>query len=124
MDSAVIRAAIIEDELPAAAYLRHLLDATGRVEVVGTVSDARAGLQLCSWEQPDAAFVDIRLPGPDGMRLAARLAVLLHPPLVVFTTGYANHAPDAFDLGAIHYLLKPLVYAKVAEAVDRIEERL
>jgi DNA-binding LytR/AlgR family response regulator len=119
-----IRAVIIEDEPLAAQYLAALLDDTCQVEVVGTATESEAGLRLCAELRPDAAFVDINLPGRDGVSLATQLAMLPQPPHLIFTTGNANRATDAFRLAAVDYLLKPLDPEQVTEAVNRLLARL
>ena len=115
-----IRAVIIEDEPLAAQYLAQLLDDTCQVEVVGSATETEAGLRLCAELGPDAVFVDINLPGKDGVSLATQLAMLPQPPRLVFTTGNANRATDAFRLEAVDYLLKPLDPEQVTEAVYRL----
>src|SRR6476659_1278662 len=115
-----IRAVIIEDEPLAVQYLAALLDDTCQVEVVGTAAESEAGLRLCAELRPDAVFVDINLPGKDGLSLAKQLAMLPQPPRLVFTTGNANRATDAFRLEAVDYLLKPLDPEQVTEAVSRL----
>ena len=115
-----IRAVIIEDEPLAAQYLAKLLDETCQVEVVGSAAESEAGLHLCAELRPDAAFVDISLPGKDGVSLATQLAMLPQPPRLVFTTGNPNRATDAFRLEAVDYLLKPLDPEQVTEAVYRL----
>jgi DNA-binding LytR/AlgR family response regulator len=115
-----IRAVIIEDEPLAAQYLATLLDETYQVEVVGTASDSETGLQMCADLRPDAAFVDITLPGKDGVSMATQLAMLPQPPRLVFTTGNAGRATDAFRLEAVDYLLKPLDPDQVNESVKRL----
>jgi DNA-binding LytR/AlgR family response regulator len=115
-----IRAVIIEDEPLAAQYLATLLDDTCQVEVVGSATESEAGLRLCAELRPDAVFVDINLPGKDGVSLAKQLAMLPQPPRLVFTTGNANRATDAFRLEALDYLLKPLDPEQVGEAVNRL----
>jgi DNA-binding LytR/AlgR family response regulator len=115
-----IRAVIIEDEPLAAQYLAQLLDDTCQVEVVGTAGESEAGLRLCAELRPDAVFVDINLPGKDGVSLAKQLAMLPQPPRLVFTTGNANRATDAFRLEAVDYLLKPLDPEQVTDAVKRL----
>ena len=119
-----IRAVIIEDEPLAAQYLATLLDETCQVEVVGSATEAAAGLALCAQLRPDAVFLDIRLPGPDGVSLATQLAMLPQPPHLVFTTGHAERAPEAFRLAAVDYLLKPLDPEQVDEAVERLRAQL
>src|SRR4029077_4551180 len=115
-----IRAVIIEDEPLAAQYLAALLDDTCQVEVVGSATESEAGLRLCAELRPDVVFVDINLPGKDGVALAKHLAILPQPPRVFFATGSANRATDAFRLEAVDYLLKPLDPDQVAEAVNRL----
>ena len=115
-----IRTVIVEDEPLAAQYLATLLDDTCQVEVVATATDSEAGLRLCAELRPDAVFLDINLPGKDGLSLARQLAMLPQPPLLVFTTGMPGRAVDAFRLDAVDYLLKPLDPEQVAEAVNRL----
>jgi len=115
-----IRAVIVEDEPLAAQYLAALLDDTYQVEVVGSATESETGLRLCAELRPDAVFLDINLPGRDGVSLATQLAMLPQPPRLVFTTGDANRATDAFRLEAVDYLLKPLDPKQVTEAVNRL----
>jgi len=115
-----IRAVIIEDEPLAAQYLAALLDDTCQVEVVGSATESEAGLRLCAELRPDVVFIDINLPGRDGVSLARQLAMLPQPPRLVFTTGNAHRATDAFRLEAVDYLLKPLDPEQVTEAVNRL----
>jgi len=115
-----IRAVIIEDEPLAAQYLAALLDDTCQVEVLGTATESETGLQLCAELRPDAVFLDIKLPGKDGVSLATQLAMLPQPPRLVFTTGDASRATDAFRLDAVDYLLKPLDPTQVGESVNRL----
>ena len=115
---------IVEDEPLAAQYLHALLKQTGNVEVVGIAHEGHTGLYLCGETAPDAAFLDIHLPGPDGLALATHLSRLRRPPLIVFTTGHANRACEAFRVEAVDYLLKPLHPAQILETVARLQKRL
>src|ERR1700724_2415292 len=115
-----IRAVIIEDEPLAAQYLAALLDDTRQVENVGSAIGSEAGLRLCAELRPDAVFLDINLPGQDGISLATQLTMLPQPPLLVFTTGLPGRAADAFRMDAVDYLLKPLDPEQVAKAVNRL----
>ena len=80
------RAVTIEDELLAVQYLATLLDDTCQVEIVGSPAESEAGLRLCAERRPDVVFLDINLPGKDGVSLAAQLGMLPQPPRLVFTT--------------------------------------
>ena len=119
-----IRAVIIEDEPLPAQYLAALLNDTYQVEVVGSATTSDDGLRLCAELRPDAVFVDINLPDKDGVSLATQQAMLPQPSRLVFTTGDANRATDAFRLGAVDYLLKPLDPEQVTDAVKRLLRHL
>src|SRR5437867_6554667 len=120
----MIHAVVVEDEPLARCYLADLLTCTGRVEIVGEAEDARDGLRLCQRPRVDAAFLDIRLPGPDGLTLGKTLTRLSRPPLLVFVTGSADYAVAAFQVHAADYLLKPIEAKRVEEAVRHLEQRL
>jgi two-component system LytT family response regulator len=115
------RAVIIDDELPARQRLGRLIrEALGeRVTVVGEASDGESGLALIEQEGPDLAFVDVQMPGMDGIAMVAH--VLAPAPYVIFTTAHDRYALEAFDAGAIDYLLKPFDAARLAKAVARAE---
>jgi DNA-binding LytR/AlgR family response regulator len=120
----MIRAVVVEDQTLAAQYLTTLLDDTARVEVIGTATDGVEGLRLCAQLRPDAAFLDINLPGKDGLSLATQLTMLTQPPRLVFTAEEVDRAADAFRLRAVDYLLKPLDALQVAEAINRLVAQL
>jgi DNA-binding LytR/AlgR family response regulator len=116
----MIRAVVIEDEPLAGRRMAALLDDTWQVEVIGTATDGVDGLRLCAELRPNAVFLDINVPGKEGVSLAAQLTRLPHPPRLVLTADNAEHAASAFRLEAVDYLLKPLQPLQVAEAVDRL----
>jgi DNA-binding LytR/AlgR family response regulator len=115
-----ISAIMIEGEQFAAKHLGALLDETCQVEVVGTATHGETGIRLCRELRPEAVFLDINLPGKDGVLLANQLRTLPQPPRLVFTTSDRNRAVDAFRLEAVDYLLKPLDPFNVLEAVNRL----
>jgi DNA-binding LytR/AlgR family response regulator len=112
--------AVIIDEPLAAEHLATLLDETCQVEVVGSAADSEAGFHLCAELRPDAVFLETSLPDKDGVSLAKRLAMLPQPPHLIFITGDATRAIDAFRLEAVDYLLKPLDPSQLDEAVNRL----
>ncbi|WLI88644.1 LytTR family DNA-binding domain-containing protein [Massilia sp. R2A-15] len=71
--------------------------------------------------EPDVAFLDIRMPGLSGLEVAERIGKLAH---VVFVTAYDQYAVDAFDAGAVDYLLKPVEADRLQKAVARLREKL
>jgi two-component system, LytTR family, response regulator LytT len=120
----VIRAVVMENEPTARRDLIGLLVETGKIELVGEAADGRTGLSVCRATNPDAVFLDVGLPWLDGLAVAAHLLTIPRPPLVVFATGSAGNAIDAFAVEAVDYLLRPLDRAQVWRAVGRLESRL
>jgi len=114
----------VDDEPPALDELAYLLRADGRVGEVRTAADATTALRLLnSPEQPgvDVVFLDIRMPGLDGLELARVLTAFAEPPVVVFVTAHDDRAVEAYDIGAVDYLLKPLRAERLAESLRRIQ---
>jgi DNA-binding LytR/AlgR family response regulator len=71
--------------------------------------------------EPEVVFLDIRMPGLSGLEVAERIGKLAH---IVFVTAYDQYAVDAFDAGAVDYLLKPVEADRLAKALARIREKL
>jgi DNA-binding LytR/AlgR family response regulator len=116
-----LRVLAVDDEKYIREELVYLLSALPEVEVVGEAADVPAALALIRDKEPDALFLDIQLPGANGLELANWLRELPRPPLVVFTTAYPQYAVDAFAVSAVDYLLKPYTRERVAKAVRRLQ---
>jgi DNA-binding LytR/AlgR family response regulator len=93
-----LRVLAVDDEAPARAELAYLLERDTRIESVVTVTDGAEVLRLLETTDVDALFVDIRMPGLDGLDLARVLRRFSSPPAVVFVSAYDVHAVEAFDL--------------------------
>jgi len=122
MTASGLRVLAVDDEPPALDELSFLLRADARVTDVQTAADALSALRVIEAGAIDAVFLDIRMPGLDGLELARVLARFAAPPQVVFVTAYDDAAVDAFALQATDYLLKPLRADRLAEAVRRVAE--
>ncbi len=121
-----LRLLIVDDEALARLRLRSLVDSlpeAGAV-VVGEAGDAETALALLQAAPADAVLLDIRMPGRDGLRLAAALQALPQPPAVVFVTAHAEHALQAFELEAVDYLTKPVRRERLLAALQRVKQRL
>jgi DNA-binding LytR/AlgR family response regulator len=115
-----LRVLAVDDEPPALGELTYLLensDGVAEVTPVTSAADALAALQSTAF---DAVFLDIRMPGIDGLALAGILTRFAAPPPVVFVTAYDNHAVDAFEVAAVDYLLKPIRAERLALALARV----
>jgi DNA-binding LytR/AlgR family response regulator len=115
-------ALIAEDETPQREELRDSLAALWpELTIVAECSDGLAALEAEQSLRPQIAFLDIRMPGVDGLEVARAIAARTH---VIFTTAYDRYAIDAFDRGAFDYLLKPIGRERLAETLRRVRERL
>jgi len=115
----VLRAIIIDDERPARQELSFLLRQLEWLEVVGEAETADEGLAMILALCPELAFLDIRLPGGNGLELAKEIAQLPDRPYVVFTTAYDSYAIAAFEVNALDYILKPYHEARVLKAAHK-----
>jgi DNA-binding LytR/AlgR family response regulator len=115
-----LRVLAVDDEPPALDELGYLLGVDARVESVTCCDDAVGALRVLRDGEVDAVFLDIRMPGMDGLEMARVLRRHPVPPSVVFVTAHDDRAVDAFDLGAVDYLLKPLRPERLAESLRRV----
>jgi two-component system response regulator AlgR len=125
-----LRLLLIDDEPLARLRLRSLIEAPPGmdVEVVGEAGDADEALALLRSLSVDAVLLDIGMPGPGaataGLRLALHLQTLPQPLAIVFVTAHAEHALRAFELDAVDYLTKPVRRDRLADALQRVRQRL
>jgi DNA-binding LytR/AlgR family response regulator len=117
-----LRVLVVDDEAPVREELGYLLGRDPRLASVRTVASAEEALKALDADPVDALFLDIRMPGLDGLDLARTLARFREPPRIVFVTAHDEHAVEAFDLRAVDYLLKPVREERLAEAVRRVVE--
>ncbi|MEV0034314.1 LytTR family DNA-binding domain-containing protein [Nocardia sp. NPDC050793] len=117
-----LRVLAVDDEKPALDELVYLLRTQQGVGEIHTAGEATGALRVLRTHPVDAVFLDINMPGLDGMELAGILSEFANPPAVVFVTAHDDRAVSAFDLGAADYLLKPLREARLTEAVRRITQ--
>lgn len=122
-----LRALIVDDEPLARQRLAQLLGRLNEpVAVLAQCGDSGSAL---SWleahpGQAHICFLDIQMPGPDGLLLANKLSALPHAPQVVFVTAHAEHACKAFELQASDYLTKPVRLDRLEQAVARCRKQL
>ncbi len=111
---------IADDEHLARERLRVLIaDIKGNYQVVAEVADGEAVVSRCAEGSVDLVLLDIRMPMVDGLAAAARLGQMETPPAVVFVTAFDVHAVQAFERGAIDYLVKPVRRERLQQALER-----
>jgi DNA-binding LytR/AlgR family response regulator len=118
--AAGLRALVVEDEASTRQELAAMLGALGEVGDVDEADSGEAAVRRLGTETFDAVFLDISMPGLDGMEVARVLSMLSAPPAIVFVTASEHHAVEAFGVGAADYLLKPVRPERLAEAVSRV----
>ncbi|MEO8151166.1 MAG: LytTR family DNA-binding domain-containing protein [Bacteroidia bacterium] len=113
-----INAIIVDDEIKGRQFLRQLADKfTPHVKIVGEASNAIEAIEAIAAAQPDLVFLDIEMPGKTGMEMLREMKEINFE--VIFVTAFNKYAVEAFKLGAIDYLLKPVNPSELKGAVDR-----
>ena len=119
----VPRILIADDEAPARARLRDLLDECREAFPLAIVDEARTGIEalaVLEREKVDIVLLDIRMPQMDGMEAARHIAGMPQPPAVIFTTAFDAYAIKAFEVNAIDYLLKPIRRERLLAALGKV----
>lgn len=118
--TATLAALVIDDEQLACDELVYLLRDFPDIEIVATGSNGLEAADLIQKHEPDIVFLDIHMPGLDGLGLIRQLRESGDPlPHFIFVTAHDHHAVEAFRLEAMDYLLKPVDRDRLAESIDR-----
>jgi two-component system, LytTR family, response regulator LytT len=119
---------IVEDEQHSREELEYQLaqlEPKANIQSAQNAQNAWERLEVADAEEAfDLIFLDIQMPGMNGLELAARIARLTSPPRIVFATANPEHAITAFDLEGVDYLLKPYRTARLAQTLERIHKLL
>jgi DNA-binding LytR/AlgR family response regulator len=116
------RAVIAEDEANLREQLRETLATVWpELEICAEAQDGVHALRALERHSPDMIFLDIEMPGLNGIEVAKRASGRCH---VVFVTAYDSYAVTAFEQGAVDYVMKPLSGARIAHSVERLRELL
>jgi DNA-binding LytR/AlgR family response regulator len=113
-----MRTLIVDDEPIARQVLREELEEFSDIELIGEAENGETALLLISSLRPDLVFLDLQMPGIGGLEVLSRIRGG-HLPVFVVVTAYDQHAIQAFEKGAIDYLLKPVSQARLAQTIDR-----
>jgi two-component system LytT family response regulator len=117
-----MRVLLVDDEDLALDRLRTFFADIEGVEVVGQARDGDEALEAITRLTPDLVLLDIQMPGRNGLRAAADIAIEPRPE-VIFVTAHEHYAPDAFEVDAADYLLKPVRFDRLRQAVERARRR-
>jgi len=114
-----LKTLIVDDEPIARQVLREELELMTDVEVVGEADNGATALEKIAEHQPDLVLLDLQMPVMGGLEVIRNMKRGTHLPVVVIVTAYDKFALQAFDAGALDYVLKPVRYDRLAEAVER-----
>lgn len=114
-----MRSLIADDEESARARLSRMLAAHSGVEIVGQASDGLEAVTMIERLRPDLLFLDIEMPGLTGFEVLRSVKRTIPLPLVIFVTGYDQHALAAFEADALAYLLKPVAPERLTQVIER-----
>jgi DNA-binding LytR/AlgR family response regulator len=116
------RVLVVDDERPALEDLGRLLETSPRVEDVVLAGGAAEALRVLAEVQFDVVFMDVRMPGIDGLELARALQRFAEPPALVFVSAFEDGAVSVFEHGLqpLDYLMKPVSRARVEQALERL----
>lgn len=115
-----MRAIIVDDERLARNELRNLLSEFPEIEIIDEANNAAEALLKIKEQQPDVVFMDIHMPGTNGIEALKQLKELDEIPKVIFVTAFDDHAIEAFRLNALDYLLKPVDPARLNETINKL----
>ena len=118
-----IRTLIVDDEPLARDRLRGFLKAEAAVEVIGECGSGPEAIAMIKAATPDLVFLDMQMPGCDGLQVIAQLPEARRP-AIIFATAHERFAVDAFDLAAVDYLLKPFDRERFQQALRRAQDQL
>lgn len=117
-----MRVLLVDDEPAALERLKALLAQLSELTVVGSASDGQAALSAIETEKPDLVLLDVQMPELNGLTVASRLSPDQRPE-IVFVTAFEMYAPDAFEVDAADYLLKPVRFDRLRQAIERARRR-
>lgn len=119
MDTAPLRAYLVDDEPLAIERLQRLLAAFPSIQIAGSANDPARAIEFLNSDPAaiDVLFLDIQMPGMNGFEMLSRLA---RQPFVIFTTAYDQRALRAFETNAIDYLLKPIDTDQLQRALGKL----
>jgi two-component system response regulator LytT len=123
--TAVLTAMIADDEKLAQEELAYLLKDFEDIEIVGTAGNGLEAFDLVQKLEPDLVFMDVQMPGLDGLAVVRKLREKNDElPHIIFTTAFDQYAVEAFRLEAMDYLLKPIERSRLEETLDRARRSL
>ncbi len=121
MEDKVIRCVAVDDEAPGLKVMELYCKKIPFLHLEKIFQNPVEALLYIEEQQPDLVFLDINMPDINGMQFAH---ILQHSPAIIFTTAHRTYAPESYDVGAVDYLLKPILFDRFMLAVQKVHSRL
>lgn len=115
----ILSCLIVDDEPLSQDVLKDFVKETPMLNLCGICSDAMEAIEFLQGRSVDLLFLDINMPRLSGISFAKSLE---HPPMIIFTTAYAEYAVEGFELAAVDYLMKPIAFDRFLRAVNKAAE--
>ncbi len=117
----MLKALVVDDEKPSRDELSYLLSRESDIEIVGQADSGAAAITLAASLKPHVIFMDIDMRGMNGLEAAAVIRSVLPEVIVIFATAYDHYAIQAFEIGAVDYILKPFEGERVHATIERLK---
>ncbi|MEM8969444.1 MAG: LytTR family DNA-binding domain-containing protein [Bacteroidota bacterium] len=111
-----INCLVVDDEPLAAKLLTRHINQFSQLNLVATCENALEAFDILQKKSVDLLFLDIQMPGIDGLRFARSLQ---HPPSIIFTTAYRDYAVESYELDVVDYLLKPITIDRFLKSITK-----
>ncbi len=119
----MLRVILVDDEEPVLNLMERLLETNENIEIAGKFTLPEEAISRNQTEQVDVVFLDIQMPGMNGLEVAEYLMEATPEIDIVFVTAYNEYAIEAFELSAIDYLLKPPTDERLNKTIERLLRR-
>lgn len=119
-----LRVLIVDDDERERIVLRYIIEQMEDVQIIGEASNGIEGVMIAKDKKPDLIFFDIFMAELNGIEAAKRIKEMPDPPLFAFITLHPERAVDAFDIGALDYIVKPMEPGRIYRTVDRAKKWL
>ncbi|MCL2226548.1 MAG: LytTR family DNA-binding domain-containing protein [Oscillospiraceae bacterium] len=118
----ILKILIADDDAGMRLVLRKIIESMDGMECVGEAADGAEAVRLCKELNPDMVFLDVDMPAMTGVEAAKEIAEALPNIVKVFCTAHSQYMPDAFDLYAADYLIKPFKTDRVRQTLRRVQK--
>lgn len=115
---------IVDDDQPTGLYLEHIVSKTPGVNVLAVVTSGEEAIHFARKQKPQVVFLDIDMPGMNGLEAARTLHDLYSDIIVIFATAYPNYALDAYEVYCFDYILKPFDEERISKTLAKLSSTI